>query len=81
MLDLADTDPRDTAKCHDVHAKHHANALDIARLVAQLVPQRLLAANQRTDQGTFQRPLIPAQSSRQRPQMRGSHRKQRALAA
>ncbi len=38
MLDLAETDPRDTAKSHDVHARHHANALDIARIVAQLVP-------------------------------------------
>ncbi len=38
MLDLADTHPHDAAGHRDIMARHHANALDIARIVARLVP-------------------------------------------
>ncbi len=45
MLDLADTDPRDLDRARDVAARHHANALDIARIVAQLVPDGTFRPN------------------------------------
>ncbi len=45
MLDLADTDPRDLDRARDVAARHHANALDIARIVAQLVPDGIFRPN------------------------------------
>lgn len=64
MLDLADTNPRDTAKSHDVHARHHANALDIARLVAQLVPQTSVAGNIHATNGHRRQDRIPSRSVR-----------------
>ena len=45
MLDLAETDPRDLDRARDVAARHHANALDIARIVAQLVPDGTFRPN------------------------------------
>lgn len=64
MLDLAATDPRDTAASHDVHARHHANALDIARMVAQLVPPGEIAGNVLAVNGLFHRSMIPRRSAR-----------------
>lgn len=64
MLDLAETDPRDTAASHDVHARHHANALDIARIVAQLVPETELVGNSHASNGLYHKPSIPHRSTR-----------------
>lgn len=81
MLDLAETDPRETAASHDVHARHHANALDIARMVAQLVPQTELVGNKRATNGLFHRSQIPQRSARQIPPSVETGRKRPAIAA
>ena len=72
MLDLAETDPRDTAKSHEIHALHHANAVDIARQIAQLVPQVTLAVNRRAVGGLHHEPGIPKRSARQTPKFIGT---------
>jgi DNA-binding IscR family transcriptional regulator len=81
LLDLAETDPRDTAKSHDVHARHHANALDIARMIAQLVPQTQLVGNKRATNGLFHQPSIPQRSVRQIPPSVETGRKRPPIAA
>ncbi len=81
MLDLAETDPRDTAASHDVHARHHANALDIARMVAQLVPPGRLAGNVHASNGHLYPRSIPKRSVRQMPPSAGQGCKPNQIAA
>jgi hypothetical protein len=81
MLDLADMDPRDLAAGRDVLARHHANALDIARTIALLVPQTMVTANQRATGSLFHRYVIPQRSLRNKPAPQPNPRQSSALAA
>lgn len=81
MLDLADMDPRDLAAGRDVLARHHANAVDIARTVAQLVPQATLAANIQALGRLRHESRIPERSIRQVPPSVETGRKPSAIAA
>ena len=65
MLDLAQTDPHDLDANRDIFARHHANAVDIARTVAQLVPPMEIAATKRATKGLFHHYEIPSRSVRQ----------------
>lgn len=64
MLDLAETHPHDAAGHRDIMARHHANAVDIARQIAQLVPRALMTVNRRAAQGLIREPRIPHRSTR-----------------
>ena len=81
MLDLAETDPRDTAASHDVHARHHANAVDIARMVAELAVTKEFVGNTRATGSLFHRWSIPQRSVRNKPAAQRNPRERPAVAA
>lgn len=81
-LDLATIDPRDLAAGRDAIARHHANAVDIVRLLAELVPGAIIMANKDTAQGVLRRSQIPARSIRNEPVVRSLvSARSRAIAA
>lgn len=71
MLDLAETDPRDLETGRDILARHHANAVDIAHMVAELVPRSRFAGNIHAGNGHLRPRSIPKRSTRQMPPSAG----------